>query len=312
MVQSSYILPRNTSGERLVYIRRDGIVYPLHAPPWRAVLQQEGFGTPPLDYVTDRSPFQHGDTVRSFTAGPRAVQLVVLHNFCSRAEYWTGRQAFLNLLRPGMAGDPVMGGKLLYYLAGKKKRALDVLLESGPGFTPTEGWQEWSFTEAIRFVAHEPSWYDPDMHAQTLLYGTPSNELIFPADFPIWFDQSQDIVQNQVIYRGTWISYPIIEVYGPVTGFRLENLVTGDQIGLSQAVPDGYMVTFDLPGYKTVYGSDNANWLPFVTPDSDLATFCLMTAPGADQGVNQMSLSGTGTSPQSRVVIKYYDRFFGI
>lgn len=73
--------------ERLVYERPDGVRVRLHAPPSKVVLQTEGFGTPPLDYVTDRAPFQHGDTVRSWTANVRSVQVVLMQNFCSRTDY---------------------------------------------------------------------------------------------------------------------------------------------------------------------------------------------------------------------------------
>jgi hypothetical protein len=311
MLETGYILPKNSSGERLVYIRRDGLTYPLHAPPWRAVLSHEGFGTPPIDYVADRSPFQHGDTVRSFFLTPRSIQLIVLHNFCSRAEYWQGREDILDLLRPGFGTDPVQAGKLLYYLPGKKKRQIDVLIESGPGFTPQEGWREWSFTEALRFVAHDPTWYDPDAYAETLLYHAPALNLIFPITFPIVFDETAGI-RTFVVYKGTWISYPSIDVVGPVTGFNLVNLVTGTNIGLSAPVPDGVTVTFNLQGIKTVTGTDGQNWLNRVTPDSDLSAFALVPPPFAPEGVNEFSLSGTGTSPHSRVVVRYNDRYFGI
>lgn len=311
MFERGYILPKNTTGERLVYIRRDGVVYPLHAPPWRAVLSEEGLGTPPIEYVADRAPFQHGDTVRSFFLTPRAIQLVVLHNFCSRDEYWTGRQEFLDLVRPGFGTNPVEAGKLLYYLPGHRKRQIDVLIDSGPGFTPQDGWREWTFTEAIRFTAHDPTWYDPDGYAQSLLYHAPALNLIFPITFPIVFDETAGIA-SFVIYRGTWISYPIVDVVGPVTGFNLTNLITGTNLGLSAPVPAGYTVTFNLQGIKTVTGSDGENWLNRVTPDSDLSGFALVPSPLAPDGVNNMSLSGTGTSAASNVIIRYNDRYFGI
>ena len=175
------------SEERLVYIRPDGVKYTLHAPPWRAVLSEEGFGTPPLEYVVDRAPFQHGDTVRTFTAGPRPIQLVIIHNFCSRADYWTGREEFLNAVKPQVGAAPPMPGKLLYYLSGRKKRQIDVLLESGPGFVqPEGGWREWSFTEAIRFVAHDPAWYDPTVNLTTFVFPTSQQQLVFPITFPIF------------------------------------------------------------------------------------------------------------------------------
>jgi hypothetical protein len=298
--------------ERLIYIPPEGPQYLLHAMPWRAVLSEEGFGTPPIEYVTDRAPFQHGDVVRSFYLGPRAIQLIVLHNFCSRADYWQGREDFLRALRPRFYHTPPTPGKLLYYLSGRKKRQIDVFLESGPGFTPSEGgWREWTFIEAIRFVAHDPTWYDPAPRAQTLLYHEPALNLTFPIEFPIVFDETAGI-ETYVIYEGSWLDYPTIDVVGPVTGWSLTNLVTGYNLGLTQPVPDGTTVTITLHGIKTVVDNFGNNWAHFLTSDSDLSSFALIPDPGAPGGRNDMQLSGTGTNAQSRVIVKWYSRYFGI
>ncbi|MCI0551432.1 MAG: exo-alpha-sialidase, partial [Anaerolineae bacterium] len=63
-------------GGSISYIGPDGQVYPLvtpHLPVGRFVMNFSGFGMPPFDYVTQRGPFQHGETVRDFFARPRIV-----------------------------------------------------------------------------------------------------------------------------------------------------------------------------------------------------------------------------------------------
>lgn len=301
-----------TGEERLVYIRHDGVRYLLHAPPWRAVLSEEGFGTPPLEYVTDRAPFQHGDTVRSVFLGPRPVQLVVTHNFCSRADYWTGRQNFLDALRPTVGIAPPQPGKLLYYLSGgRRKRQLDVLLDSGPGFVqPEGGWREWSFTEAIRFTAHNPTWYDPTGVITNYVFTTAANQLVFPITFPILFSGIADY--TSITYDGSWAEYPTIIITGPVTGFRIENITTGDEIGLDGDIVDGEVVTINLTGIKTITNNLGDNLLSRLTSDSDLSTFSLLPDPGAPGGVNQIRISGSGTTVASFVSIVWYRRYFGI
>ena len=298
--------------ERLVYISAGGETYPLHSPPWRVVLQEEGFGVPPIEYVVDRAPFQHGDTVRSFYLGPRPIQLVVLHNFCSRAEYWQGRNDLIDILRPTIGEEPPRPGTLVYYMSGGKRRALNILLDSGPGFVPSEGgWREWSFTEALRFTAHDPVWFDPAARSQTLLYVTPATELVFPATFPIFFSETAGLV-NSVFYNGTWLEYPVIHVTGPVTGFTVTNLATGMKLGLTQPVLEDYTVTFDLRGIKTVTGSDGVNWSNAVSADSNLTSFALVPSPAVPAGVNEFLLGGTGTDNRTRVVVEYFERYMGI
>lgn len=298
--------------ERVIYQSGDGRTYPLHVPPQRTILQEEGFGMPPIEYVVDRTPFQHGDNVRAFYLAPRAVQLVILHNYCSRAEYWDGRNELLSILRPLMHPEPPPSGRLLYYLAGGKRRALDVHIDSGPGFTPPDGgWREWSYTEALRFTAHDPTWYDPNARSQALLPLKLTTDLVFPATFPIVFSETAGM-RTSIAYDGTWVEYPTVEVRGPIVGFELRNLVNDTVLGLTDAVPEDYVVTFSLSGTQTVTGIDGQNWLNRLSSDTDLTTFALWPRPSAPDGVNTFTIGGTGTNARTRVVVTYYERFIGI
>lgn len=295
--------------EQLVYVLPDGVKYRLHAPPWRAVLQHEGFGMPPLDYVKDRAPFQNGNTVRSFTLGARPVQLVVLQNFCSREEYWAGRAALLDALRPNRVTDFDNPGKLLYYLEGGGKRQLDVMPETGPGFSPEQdGWRAWSFTEAIRFIANDPAWYDPTLQTTSVVQST--GELVFPATFPIVFGGLGTTVD--VNYEGTWLEYPTIIITGPVTGPSIENTTTGDILALDTTIPAGMTATIVLRGQKTITRSDGANLLSYLTSNSDLTTFALQPDPIAPGGVNTLQISGSDATTDTSIEVQYYHRYIGI
>ncbi len=301
--------------ERLVYVKPDGVKYLLHAPPLRAVLQEEGFGTPPLDYVTDRAPFQHGDSVRSFTLGPRPVQLVVMQNFCSRADYWAGRAAFLDAVRPNRITNFNTPGKLLYYLSGGSKRQLDVFLDSGPGFSPDQdGWRAWSFTEAVRFTAHDPAWYDPTQRSVVFAAaGSSNDQLTFPATFPIQFSTfggTVDITYGS--FGGTWVDYPTITITGPITGPTITNQTTGDVLGFNFILVAGESVSIVLRGQKTVTKNDGTNLLNTLSSDSDLTTFGIYPDPQAPNGINEISASGSGLTAASSIRIDYYTRYFGI
>lgn len=298
--------------ERLVYVRPDGVKYLLHAPPVRMVLQEEGFGTPPIDYVSDRAPFQHGNTVRSFSLGPRPIQLVTMQNFCSRADYWTGRQQFLDAIRPNRVTNFDNPGKLLYYLSGGSKRQLDVLLDSGPGFAPAQdGWRAWSFTEVVRFTAHDPAWYDPTMNTVVFNSGdTSSDQLTFPITFPIEFSTFGGSVS--IAYVGTWIEYPTITLTGPIVAPVITNQSTGDSIALDYTIDAGETVTIVLRGIKSITNNSGDNLLYTLTSDSDLTTFALYPDPQAADGINTISVGGSGTDGNSTVTIQYYTRYFGI
>lgn len=295
--------------ESLVYFRPDGQRVILHSPPAKAVLSQEGFGMPPLQYVADQAPFQHGDTVRSFTLQPRPLQLTIIQNFTSRATYRDGRASLLDAIRPNRVTDFNTPGSLRYYLANGTKRQLDVLVESGPGFAPPEGgWREWSFTEVLRFVAHDPVWYDPTVHE--ISFTTSTGNFVFPATFPITFGGFGG--QAWVGYLGNWIEYPTFTVTGPLTGLVIQNLTTGDKLELGYTLPAGFAATISLRGVKTITRNDGVNLLNYLTSDSDLATFSIAPDPQAPSGLNLLRVSGSGASSATLVKLRYYDRFIGI
>ena len=284
------------TGERLVYYTPQGVAYPLHAPPSRVVTAEEGFGLPTLSYIVDRYPNQHGDTVRDFTLQPRAVQLVILHQFRSRTDYWAGRAGLLDAIRPNRITDFGAPGSLLKY-GGGVRRKLDVFIESGPGFTPPQGgWREWSFTEALRFIAHDPTWYDPREQIFTL----DSDALPMP-------------YEAQVSYAGSWPAQPTFVVNGPVDDPVIVNSGTGQTIGLNYSLASGRHLTITLQGTKSVLLDDNTNLMPYVTDDSDLTTWSLWPDPQAASGVNTVSLGGSGMSDGvTSCVMRYYTRYLGI
>lgn len=300
------------SGERLVYVRPDGVKYRLHAPPNKVVMSEEGFGLPPLEYVVDRAPFQHGDTVRSFHLNPRPVQLVVLHNFCSRAEYWDGRASLLDAIRPNRVTDfqTQAVGKLLYYLANGQKRQLDVLPDSGPGFAPPQGgWREWSFMEVLRFTAHDPAWYDPAQQSAAFSIGSAS-AVVFPIVFPITFAETLSV--SAITYAGSWLEYPSFTVAGPVTGLRIVNLTTGQVLQLNYSLPAGYSLTITLRGIKSIQRSDGVNLLNHLSDDSNLSTFALLPDPEAPGGINNIQVGGSGTTASTVITMHWHSRYIGI
>lgn len=295
--------------ERLVYVRPDGVKYRLHAPPSRVVMTEEGFGTPPMEYIVDQAPFQHGDTVRNVLLQPRPVQLVVMQNFVSRPAYWDGRASLLDAIRPNRVTDFNNPGSLLYYLGNGDRRQLDVFLDSGPGFAPRAGgWREWMFTEVLRFTAHDPVWYDPTQ--QSTVFTVATDNLVFPTTFPITFETFGGTAA--VAYLGTWLEYPSFTVTGPVSGLHVHNHTTDDHIALEYDLPAGYSLTIVLNGVKTITRSDGLNLLNYLSDDSDLTTWSLAPDPVAAGGINSVHIQGTGTSGATAATMNWYNRFFGI
>ena len=283
-----------------IFTAADGTQYILHGPGGRSVLSDTGTGMPEIEYITQRGPFQHGESVRDFFLRPRVVEYHIRQVGCSRDQYWSLRSALLDILRPNRG----INATLTKVLGDGTRRALTVTVQQGPKFEPRrpDRWDEFSIDEIIRFVAYNPVYYDPTQNSVSF---DALGGLTFPITFPIVFAASGG--DSTVDYEGTWEEYPVFVITGPLSAVSIINTTTGESIGLNYAIPAGRTVTIDLTyGVKSVTLDDGTNLIGYITNSSDLATFHLQP------GINQLSVLGTGFVAGSAIAMTYYDRFIGI
>lgn len=287
------------------------------------ILTEEGTGMPPIEYITDRGPFQHGVSYNDFFLQPRIVQYRLRQDFCSARAYQDGRDALLYLLRPGRS-PTVPTGKLTKYLPNGGIRTLDVCILEGPAFrakTPNK-WDEWGIDEILRFIAFDPIYYDPNRKVAVVVscvadvdnfpytfpfYFAQSCQLTFPASFPIIFNGWDRTID--INYTGSWQEYPTIEIRGPAGPFiRITNETTGQVLTLTDLmIGDGEVVTITLAyGSQLVTGPNGENLLSHVAASSSLADFALQP------GVNTMRVVLRSGGGDATVTFRYYHRFIGL
>lgn len=301
--------------ERWSYTAPDGKLYDLSVPAsvGRWVMSDDGTGLPEIDYITERGPAQHGATVTDFFLLPRVVQLLVRQQACNRDGYWANRAALLNGLRPNRQLTPggVQPGVLRLRRGDGTVRCLDVFLTAGPKFEPRSlgQWDEFGFQEVLRFTAFNPVLYDPT--SRQYVFAQVEEQLVFPVTFPIVFGGINAV--GALTYAGTWLEYPTITITGPIEQPVISNLTTGEEIALDYDVPAGVVVTITLTyGNKTVRDSLGNNLIGVVTPESELATWHLAPDPEAPDGVNTISVSGTGTNLNSAIALDWRARYIGM
>jgi hypothetical protein len=288
--------------EWLTYITPDNQELRL-VEPWY-VLSVDGLGMPPIEYVTQRGPFQHGETVKEMWLRPRVIQLGVRRNACSRAEYQTLRYSMLDSLRPNRT-SPVSPGKLRKYLADGTVREWFVYLTEGPSFPSGDlkSWDQWSIQDTIRFTAYDPVARDPVQ--KSAVFASSGTVGAFPITFPLQiaaFGTSAPIP-----YSGTWDSFPLITINGPATGVVIRNVTTGELLSFSYTVPSARVVTITLDyGNKSVKLDDGTNLIGYMSSDSDVGSFHL------EPGPNTFQVYASGTSAISSVILQWYDRYIGV
>jgi hypothetical protein len=147
-------------------------------------MQSSGWATPPINYITQRGTFQHGETVKDYFLQPRTIQLLIDQSFCGREEQWDGRAALLNAIRPNrqLTATGVTPGTLRRILPDGSIRDLKAFISDGPAFDPDlgDGWQSYSFKEVLRFIAHDPVIYDPTVQSYVEDFAEASHNLTIP------------------------------------------------------------------------------------------------------------------------------------
>lgn len=298
-----------------VYITPDGDELKFNRLSDRFIQTFAGYGMSPIKYVEQQGALQHGTTIYDYKLQRRVVQWLIRQNGCDRWDYWDKRAEFVDYLRPNHHTLNNFGpGKLRKYLPDGSIRDLDVHLEFGPIFaSPTRYWDEWGFTESIRFVAPDPTFYDPTVKSITSSLAIAPTELEFPVTFPIDFSSSLIDDTNNISYLGNWLTYPTIVITGPISGFRVSNEATGEFILLSHEIDPGETVTISLEfGNKSVIDSLGENLIGSILPESDLATFHVAPAPEAASGTNPIKIIGAGAGAATNIEVQYNDRFIGI
>ena len=299
------------------YISPDGERYYFDTRESKFAMSFMGDGMPPIEYISQRGPFQHGETIYDYRLNPRVIQFAHYSGAKDRHRYWDKRADVLNLLRPNRqsAGSFDLGTLRKYMIDGTI-RDIDVMIERGPLFKSMDlnKWDEFGFMETLRFVAPDPTFYDPALDTLTWSLGIVQVELEFPITFPIEFSES--LIQgetNTITYDGTWLSYPTIVITGPISGFNIENVDTGKMIQLNYAIQAGEIVTISLEyGNKTVESDIQGNIIGVVSTDSDLAEFAIVSDPEAAGGVNNLEVNGASADNDTEIVLSYFTRYIGI
>lgn len=296
------------------YIAPDGEEYNLNDGASYFIMGQGGAGMPPILYLTEQAPFQHGMTPTDYRVQPRLLQMVHRSTGISREDFWLRRSAILNKIRPNRQfANTFNPGQLRKVFPNGDVRDIDVLVEQGPQFGTKDpnSWDEWGFTEILRFIAFNPFFYNPTQ-GETLFASASLDSLVFPFTFPFTFGSTVlDDTQN-ITYSGTWLEYPIIVITGPIDGPAIYNDTTGEVIEILYNVSAGEILTLNLSDRLKTVESSSAGDLQG-TVEGDLGTFHLAPDPEAPGGVNALRVTGSNTSPGNTAVrVLWNDRYIGL
>lgn len=300
-----------------------GAVFRLSDGVSKHLLVEAGTGLPPTEYLTQRAPYLDGEQLFDFRLQTRSVRQRYRMRGRHRRDRWGLYGFVLNALRPNRQVSPwqvVEPLRLRKYLPDGSRWDLHVFPDLAAfGQRQRQGmWDEWSFDEPIRFVAHDPVYYDPDTTVATLtdddeqlVLGDDAAGIAGGMDFEpgerIWFGGG---LQANVVYDGNWFAQPVIELTGPVTDPILTNDAIQERIALDYALEAGEVVTIDTrDASRSIVSGKVGSITGLATNPSALATFRLEPDPTAPDGENPIRLfGGDQVDGQTGVTVRYQRR----
>lgn len=268
----------------------------------------DGFGLPPVTNYMQSGPLQNGATFTDFRLDNRIVTLLLGLSAGDSTTYLAQRRKLWNIFKP--KAQPI---KLrLTDSDTGDVRQLDTFYKDG-GSANSQDKDGYFHRFAIQLDAPDPTWYDPN--GISVQFGTVSaSGFSIPMSIPLSVGRSTINQTVSISYTGTWDSYPIITIVGPVTDCVITNETTGDVLDFTgTTINSGTTYTIDTRyGYKTVVDQTGANKIAQLI-DSDLSTFRLVAADD-DSGVqvNDISVTGTGATSVSRIFVAYFNRYIGV
>jgi hypothetical protein len=166
----------------------------------------------------------------------------------------------------------------------------------------------------VELRAADPTFYDPTALGYTFGVNAGTLGWAYPITFPEGFGSSTVNQTRAITYNGTWRTYPVVLIKGPITNPVITNTTTGDKLDFTgTTVNSGTTYTIDCrPGVKSVLDQAGASQIAALTDDSDLATFSLEADPEAPGGINTITVTGSAANATTEVYLQYYERYIGI
>lgn len=269
----------------------------------------DGWGMAPSHRFSIRGPMQHGDTDNGWRFDPRIGNLAFLVPADSQSEMYSKRSQLLDIFNPNRTI------KLKWQLPSGQVRQIDCKYVSDLSM----GWDVKNWTNqryVVTLKAADPAFYDPTQVFFQIVAGIGSGGWPIPwtIDWPIGASTLTGY-STTVQYNGTFPSYPIITITGPINNCILTNESTGEKFDFTgYNLGSGSKIEIDCRyGFKTVRDPVSlVNLVDKLTTDSDLATFHIADSSEVANGVNVISLSGTGGSVVTNVYMTFYTRYNGI
>jgi hypothetical protein len=261
------------------------------------------WGLAPLHRITQRGPFQDGDSDIDFRLDPRVLSLPIVVPASNIAEHLDLRERLLQVFKPG---NDIARLRLSWIV---KTRSIGVKVVGG--LTMDTDGKDFTIRAVVQLRADNPTWsgtgYVLDISANQ--FGTPTP---YPKPYPVPYGSLGINKITTITYPGSWSTFPTILCAGPATDLTIVDGL-GHIIKFDTAIGVGEIIFINLSyGQKIVYDQNSVNRFAYLSINSDLVNWGLFPDPIVLNGTNTISVSATGTNSNSAVIMNYSDKYIGV
>jgi len=264
------------------------------------------FGMAPSHRITQRGPFQEGDSDIDFRLDPRIISLPIVVPVSSIDDHFIYRNALLDIFKPGNDTARLE----VNYENGLTVRYIDVKILSS--LTMDTDSKDFNIRGVIQLRAEDPTWYDNNAYETPLtspILGTPTP---YPKPYEVPYGSAGIGGITTVNNIGTWINYPVLTAFGPLTNLTITDGLN-HVISFDTPIPAGTYIIINLKyGAKTVVDQDGVNRFAWLDINSDLINWAIYPSPYVVDGYNTISVSATGTDAASSVTMNWTPRYIGV
>jgi hypothetical protein len=281
--------------DKVAWISADGTEYSI-TDNHLIMAGSDGRFMPPIDFVEEDVPFQHGSRLREVLVKPREVDLPIYVDGTSEVDLRTQLRYLLRILNP-LKGD----GKLRVTGPDGSQRELTCRYKGGMEISEKLDSKIGNLQAVVLVLrAFDPFWYDSNTIVQTFNTGQAGK---FSPWWPIRLASSSVFANITVDNTGDVETWPEWIITGPGENIVLRNLTTGEVTSLDYDLGVGETLTINTkPFVKSVTkGEDNL----FYTMSDESSLWALQ------DGQNSIQLEMSNTIAESSIQLSYRNRYWG-
>lgn len=280
-----------------------GLLFPVY------ITGTVNWGAAQYKQIYTRKPFQNGDTYVGFQLEPRVLQIPIFVPASSPEDMMTKRFQLSKVFT--YADDEVSLIVSWSDDTGTYKRQIRGHIVGGLEFDTDS--KHTAITSVIQIKANDPTWAENFLDQFVIngvIAGTPT---LYPKVYPVLYGDNVINKTNYITYNGSWDAYPTIRINGPVSNLTMVDTL-GHVIKFNDTIPAGAIWTVDLSyGVYTITDQDGVNRFSSLDISSNLVDWRIYAASTiVPSGINTVSISGTGATGATYVILEYYTRYIGV